>query len=229
MIQIKEEISKILGNMKLPPQIHYIIRELYIEYQNSYKKIIEYLKNKYPDKEQEIIRLDATTLEDYKEDMHMVQTIEFEEYEQRRAIIIETINDILRYINAKKDIPKGIFENNMLEIIKEKENERFTKIVMDNTISEMISSSKYFINKINHSNLKMDGEVEIIENQFLEEIKTIKEKATQKSPEITQIISEHFKSIYEQLKNVVETYKNEVKEEKASNTIQEHENDDNER
>lgn len=229
MIEIKEEMSKILGNMKLPLKIRSNIEEIYLDYEKSYKNLIEYLKNKYPDKEQEIIKLNIATLQDYKEDMNMTQTIEFEEYELRRAIIIEAINDILRYINRKQDIPSEEFENNMLETIKKKENERFTKIVMDNIITEIISSSKYFINKINHLGLKMDGELEIVEKQFLEEIKTIKEKAEQKSPEINQIISEHFKSIYEQLENVVEKYKTEIREEKAKNTIKEKPNDDNER
>lgn len=229
MIEIKEEMSKILGNMKLPLKIRSNIEEIYLDYEKSYKNLIEYLKNKYPDKEQEIIKLDIATLQDYKEDMNMTQTIEFEEYELRRAIIIEAINDILRYINRKQDIPSEEFENNMLETIKKKENERFTKIVIDNTIAEIISSSKYFINKINHLGLKMDGELEIVEKQFLEEIKTIKEKAEQRSPEINQIISEHFKSIYEQLENVVEKYKTEIRAEKAKNTIKEKPSDDNER
>lgn len=229
MIEIKEEMSKILGNMKLPLKIRTDIEEIYLEYQKSYKNLIEYLKNKYPNKEQEIIELDIATLRDYKQDINMTQTIEFEEYELRRSIIIEAINDILPYINRKQDIPSEEFENNMLETIKGKENERFTKIVIDNTITEIISSSKYFINKINHLGLKMDGELEIVEKQFLEEIKTIKEKAEQKSPEINQIISEHFKSIYEQLENVVEKYKTEIRAEKAKNTIKEKTSDDNER
>lgn len=210
MIEIKEKMIKILGNMKLPPQIHQIIEELYLDYQDSYRKLIEYLKIKYPEKQQEIARLEVVTIEDYKEDMHMVQTIEFEEYEQRRTIIIETINDILKYMKLKKEIPQGQIENNMEDIIKEKENERFTKIVMDNAISEMVSSAKYFINKINNLGIKGDKELETIERQFLEETKTIKEKATTKSPEINQIISEHFKSIYNQLKDVIEIYKNKL-------------------
>lgn len=229
MIEIKEEMSKILGNMKLPLKIRSNIEEIYLDYEKSYKNLIEYLKNKYPDKEQEIIKLDIATSQDYKEDMNMTQTIEFEEYELRRAIIIEAINDILPYINRKQYIPSEEFENNMLKTIKKEENERFTKIVMDNTITEIISSSKYFINKINHLGLKMDGELEIVEKQFLEEIKTIKEKAEQKSPEINQIISEHFKSIYEQLENIVEKYKTEIGAEKAKNTIKEKPSGDNER
>lgn len=210
MIEIKEKMSKILGNMKLPPQIHHNIEEIYLEYQNSYRKLIEYLKIKYPEKEQEIIRLELATLEDYKEDIHMIQTIEFEEYEQRRTIIIETINYVLKYMKANKEIPQEKIENNMDDVIKENENERFTKIVIDNAISEMVSSSKYLINKINNLGVRGNSELEIIEKQFLEEIKTIKEKAIQKSPEINQIISEHFKNIYEQLKEVIETYKNEI-------------------
>lgn len=229
MIEIKEEMSKILGNMKLPLKIRKDIEEIYLDYEKSYKNLIEYLKNKYPDKVQEIIKLDIATSQDYKEDMNMTQTIEFEEYELRRAIIIEAINDILPYINRKQYIPSEEFENNMLKTIKKEENERFTKIVMDNTITEIISSSKYFINKINHLGLKMDGELEIVEKQFLEEIKTIKEKAEQKSPEINQIISEHFKSIYEQLENIVEKYKTEIGAEKAKNTIKEKPSGDNER
>lgn len=229
MIEIKEKMSKILGNMKLPLKIRSNIEEIYLDYEKSYKNLIEYLKNKYPDKEQEIIKLDIATSQDYKEDMNMTQTIEFEEYELRRAIIIEAINDILPYINRKQYIPSEEFENNMLKTIKKEENERFTKIVMDNTITEIISSSKYFINKINHLGLKMDGELEIVEKQFLEEIKTIKEKAEQKSPEINQIISEHFKSIYEQLENIVEKYKTEIGAEKAKNTIKEKPSGDNER
>lgn len=222
-------MSKVLGNTKLPFQIQNIIEEIYKEYRKSYKKLIEYLQIKYPDKIQEIVKLEATTLQDYKDDMHMTQTIEFEEYEQRRTKIIETINEILKYIKEKKQIPEEKFENNMANIIREEENEKFTKIVMDNTISEIVSSGKYFINKINHLGLRADGELEKIEKQFFEEIKTIKENATQKSPEINQIISEHIKNIYEQLKIIIEKYRTELNKENINSTIVKKEYDDNEK
>lgn len=213
MLEIKEKISKILGNTKLPFQIQHIVEEIYKEYEKSYKKLIEYLKIKYPEKIQEILNLEAITLQDYKEDMHMTQTIEFEEYEQRRAIIIETINDILKYMKQNKEIPEEKFENNMVGVIKKEENERFTKIVIDNTISEIVSSGKYFINRINHLSLRAEGELEEIEKQFLEEIKTIKEIATKEVPQINQIISEHITNIYEQLKEIVEKYREELSKE----------------
>ena len=92
MLEIKQEMSKVVGNAKLPFKIQHIIEEIYKEYEKSYKKLIEYLKIKCPDKVQEIIKLEVTTIEDYKDDIHMTRTIEFEEYEQKRAIIIETIN-----------------------------------------------------------------------------------------------------------------------------------------
>ena len=44
MLEIKEEMSKILGNTKLPFQIQHIIEEIYKEYEKSYKKLIEYFK-----------------------------------------------------------------------------------------------------------------------------------------------------------------------------------------
>lgn len=229
MLEIKEEMSKVLANTKLPFQIQHTIEEIYKEYEKSYKKLIEYLKIKYPNKLQEIIKLELDTLQDYKDDMHMTQTIEFEEYEQRRVIIIETINDVLKYMKENKEITEEKFENNMANVVKKEENERFTKIVMDNTISEIVSSGKYFINRINHLGLRVDGELEEIEKNFLEEIKSIKENATQKVPEINQTISKHIANIYEQLKEIIEKYRTELSKQNINTTGKKQENDVNER
>ena len=117
----------------------------------------------------------------------------------------------------------------MADVVKEEENERFAKIVIDNTISEIVSSSKYFINKINHLGLRADIELEKIEKQFLEEIKAIKENATQKAPEINRIISEHIRNIYEQLKEIIEKYRTELSKENINTTAKKQKYDDNER
>ncbi len=226
MLEIKEEMSKILANMKLPPKIHIIITEIYSEYQDSYKKLIKYLKNRYPDKEKEILKIGEDTLKDYDEDIQMIETIEFEEYEQRRAIIIESINNILKSMKENRNTPVQIFENNIAEIIKEKQNERFAKIVIETAVSEMESSSKYLINKINHLGIKTDEELEIIKQQFVEEIKLVKENVIKKSPEISEIISEHFKQLYEQLKNVINKYKAQIEQEKKKKATLELENND---
>lgn len=216
-MEIREELSKILANMKLPPQIQRTIKELYLDYQNSYKKLIEYLKAKYPNRE--ILKIELETSEDYKEDLQMTETIEFEEYEQRRTIIIETINNILKSVRETRNISTEKFDNDMLEVLKEKQNKDFTKMIIDNTISEIESSSKYLLNKVNHLELKRDEDLEILEQQFIEEINSIKDKTTQKSLEINQIIDEHFRSIYIQLKSIIETYRNEIEQEKVKSTI----------
>lgn len=216
MLEIKKEMSKVLANIKLPSQIHNIIEEIYKEYQYSYGKLIEYLKNKYPNKEKEITKLEIDTLSDYKEDIHMEQTIEFEEYEQQRVVILEAINNILKYMKENKEIPKRIFENDIAEVTKHKQSEMFTKIVISNAIGEINSSSKYLINKIKNLELKRDEELESIQQQFLKEIEIIKENAINKAPEINRIINEHFKSICEQLKNIIQTYETEIRQEKVN-------------
>lgn len=215
-MEIKEELSKVLTNMKLPPQIQNTIKELYLEYQHSYKKLIEYLKAEYPNKE--TLKIELETLEDYKEDIQMTETIEYEEYEQRRTIIIEVINNILKSARENRSISVEKFDNDMLEALREKKNKDFTKMIIENTISEIESSSKYLLNKINHIGLKRDEDLEILEQQFIEEIKSIKDKMPQKSSEINQIIDEHFISIYRQLKSIIETYRNEIEHEKVKNT-----------
>ena len=90
----------------------------------------------------------------------------------------------------------------------------------------MESSSKYLINKINHLGIKTDEELEIIKQQFVEEIKLVKENVIKKSPEISQIISEHFKQLYEQLKNVINKYKAQIEQEKKKKATLELENND---
>lgn len=212
---IRKEISKILGNVKLEPHIHSIVKELYAEYQNAYIHMIEYLKNKYPNKEKGILRLEIDTLSDYKEDIKMVETIELEEYEQRRLVIIEVINKILKSVNKNKDISRESFHNDMSDILKEKHNETYAKIVIQSTISEIESSSKYLLNKINYLGIKQDEELQIMEQQFIAEIRNIREQAIRKAPEVAQIIGDHFKDIYQQLENVVERYKKQIAQEES--------------
>lgn len=227
MLQIKEEMSSVLGNIKLPSQIHDIIEEIYEDYQKSYKKLIEYLKIKYPNKEKEILIIEEETLEDYKEDLQTIQTIEFEEYEQRRAVVIETINNVLKYMNENKNISKEKHTNNMSEVVEEKQDQSFTKIIIYNAINEIESSSKYLINRIKNLDLKEDKELKILEYEFIENLETIKQKAIQRAPEVKKIIREHFKSIYQKLINIIEIYEMQKTEENINGIIEK--NNDTER
>lgn len=226
MLEIKEEMSKVLVNIKLPSQIHHIIEEIYIEYQKSYQKLIQYLKIRYPNKEEEILKVEQYTLEDYNEDLQTVETIEFEEYEQRRAVVIETINNILKYMNENNDIKHT---SNISEIVEERQDESFTRIVIYNAIEEIESSSKYLINRIKNLDLKEDKELKVVEQEFLQSLVEIKQKALQKSPEVNQIIREHFKSIYEKLINIIHIYEMQRKKENVNTIIRGIKNTDTER
>lgn len=210
IIEIKKEMSIILADVKLPVEIHSIIKEIYINYQDSYKRLIEALKREYPEKEKEILKIEHDTIEDYKEDIQMTQLVEFEEYEQKRTIIIELINSILKEINAKKVIPKQIFKEEMAKYITNKTNTESTNIIINNVISEIESSGKYVLNKINSLRLPRNEVLIRIEDEFKEEFLQIKQRAIAKAPGITEILNKHFVDIYERLDDIIDMYRQEA-------------------
>lgn len=206
-MDIKKELSKIMENTKMPLEIRVIIKKIHEEYRAAYRILIDVLKTKYPEKE--IINLEIETLQDYKEDLKMAELLEFEEYEQKRVIIIETINEVLKSSNNKRNIEVKNSMENILRTIKKEKCLEFANIVLDNTISEIESSSKYVLNKINYLKLQDSQELQQAKEEFKQRILKIKEEAMKRKPEIEEHLNQHFVKIYIELENVITNYNKE--------------------
>ncbi|MCI8362411.1 MAG: hypothetical protein HFJ41_04685 [Clostridia bacterium] len=204
-MEIKKEMMKILGDTKLPPEIHKMLRKIYTEYQNACRKLIQELKSKYPEKEKEITKLETEISQDYYEDVKMCEFIEFEEYDQKRTIVIEVINSIIKDSNANNIISRKKFVQDVSKIVKKEESIDFANIVINSMVQEIETSCKYVLNRI--SFLKLNDKI-ITEkkDQFKNEILKIKQEAIQKKPEIAQCINEHFIDICKRIENVIDTY-----------------------
>lgn len=220
-IEIKKEMSIILGNTKLPIKVKNIIKGLYAEYQYSYKKLIQALKNKYPNKEKEISKIELDTLEDYNGDIEMTELLEFEEYEQKRTRIVEIINSLLNDINKNKGIAKAILSESEKKVTNEAEIKKSTNIIINNAIDEIESSGMYVLNKINYLELPKSEELNQIKQQFQMELKKIKEDGISKTSEMAQALKQHFNEIYEQLANIIDMYENDIRVEKMQSDDEE--------
>lgn len=203
-MEIKKEMAKILGDTKLPPEIHKMLREIYTEYQNAYRKLIQELKSKYPEKEKEITSLEMEIAQDYYEDVKMCEFIEFEEYEQKRTIVMETINSIVKYINANNLSSRKNFIQNVAKVLKREESIDFANIVINSMIQEIESSCKYALNRINI--LKLNNKENLEQEEFKNEILRIKQEAIQKKPEMAQCINNHFIDICKRIEGVIDSY-----------------------
>lgn len=221
-------MAKILGDTKLPPEIHKMLRKIYTEYQNAYKELIQGLKNEYPEREKEIVDLEIEISQDYYEDIKMCEFIEFEEYEQKRIIVIEAINSIIKDINNNNIISRTSFLQNVLKVTKKEESVDFANIVINNMVQEIESSCKYVLNKINYLKLK-DAKILEQEDEFKNEILKIKQEAMQKKPEMAECINNHFINICKRIENVIDSYEKQAKIEHMHVGKKEKEDDDEER
>lgn len=221
-------MAKILGDTKLPPEIHKMLRKIYTEYQNAYKELIQGLKNEYPEREKEIVNLEIEISQDYYEDIKMCEFIEFEEYEQKRIIVIEAINSIIKDINNNNIISRTSFLQNVLKVTKKEESVDFANIVINNMVQEIESSCKYVLNKINYLKLK-DAKILEQEDEFKNEILKIKQEAMQKKPEMAECINNHFINICKRIENVIDSYEKQAKIEHMHVGKKEKEDDDEER
>lgn len=221
-------MAKILGDTKLPPEIHKMLRKIYTEYQNAYKKLIQGLKNEYPEREKEIVNLEIEISQDYYEDIKMCEFIEFEEYEQKRITVIEAINSIIKDINNNNIISRTSFLQNVLKVTKKEESVDFANIVINNMVQEIESSCKYVLNKINYLKLK-DAKILEQEDEFKNEILKIKQEAMQKKPEMAECINNHFINICKRIENVIDSYEKQAKIEHMHVGKKEKEDDDEER
>lgn len=221
-------MAKILGDTKLPPEIHKMLRNIYTEYQNAYKELIQGLKNEYPEREKEIVDLEIEISQDYYEDIKMCEFIEFEEYEQKRIIVIEAINSIIKDINNNNIISRTSFLQNVLKVTKKEESVDFANIVINNMVQEIESSCKYVLNKINYLKLK-DAKILEQEDEFKNEILKIKQEAMQKKPEMAECINNHFINICKRIENVIDSYEKQAKIEHMHVGKKEKEDDDEER
>lgn len=220
-------MAKILGDTKLPPEIHKMLRKIYTEYQNAYKELIQGLKNEYPEREKEIVNLEIEISKDYYEDIKMCEFIEFEEYEQKRIIVIEAINSIIKDIN-NNIISRTSFLQNVSKVTKKEESVDFANIVINNMVQEIESSCKYVLNKINYLKLK-DAKILEQEDEFKNEILKIKQEAMQKKPEMAECINNHFINICKRIENVIDSYEKQAKIEHMHVGKKEKEDDDEER
>lgn len=207
-MEIKSEMAKILGDAKLPPEIHKMLRKIYTEYQNAYRKLIQGLKSKYPEKEKEITRIQMEISQDYYEDVRICEFVEYEEYEQKRILIIEAINSIIKDINANNMISRKDFVQNVSKAVKKEESIDFANIVINNMVQELESSCKYALNRTNLLKLKDSNGVE--QEEFKNEIIRIKEEAIQKKPEMAQCINDHFVGICRRIENVIDIYEQQL-------------------
>lgn len=222
-MEIKKEMAKILGDTKLPPEINKMLRGIYTEYQNAYRKLIQELKSKYPEKEKEITRLEMEISQDYYDDVKMCEFIEFEEYEQKRIIVMEAINSIIKDINSNNIISRKNFVQDVSRVVKKEESIDFANIVINNMVQEIESSCKYALNRINFLKLN-DKIITEKEDEFKNEITRIKQEAIQKKPEMAQCINKHFIDICKRIEYVIDSY------EKQSNLhMYKREKDDEER
>lgn len=203
-------MAKILGDTKLPPEIHKILRKIYTEYQNAYKELIQGLKNEYPEREKEIVNLEIEISQDYYEDIKMCEFIKFEEYEQKRIIVIEAINSIIKDIN-NNIISRTSFLQNVSKVTKKEESVDFANIVINNMVQEIESSCKYVLNKINYLKLN-DAKILEQEDEFKNEILKIKQEAMQKKPEMAECINNHFINICKRIENVIDNYEKQTNE-----------------
>lgn len=201
-MEIKKEMAKILGDTKLPSEIHKMLRGIYTEYQNAYRKLIQELKSKYPEKEKEITRLEIEISQDYYEDVKMCEFIEFEEYEQKRIIVMEAINSIVKDINANNLVSRKKFLQNVSKVVKKEESMDFSNIVINNMIQEIESSCKYVLNKIDF--LKLNDKNNAYQEEFKNEILKIKQEAINKKPEMAQCINKHFIDICKRIEYVID-------------------------
>lgn len=220
-------MAKILGDTKLPPEIHKMLRNIYTEYQNAYKELIQGLKNEYPEREKEIVNLEIEISKDYYEDIKMCEFIEFEEYEQKRIIVIEAINSIIKDIN-NNIISRTSFLQNVLKVTKKEESVDFANIVINNMVQEIESSCKYVLNKINYLKLN-DAKILEQEDEFKNEILKIKQEAMQKKPEMAECINNHFINICKRIENVIDSYEKQAEIEHMHVGKKEKEDDDEER
>lgn len=221
-------MAKILGDTKLPPEIHKMLRKIYTEYQNAYKELIQELKNEYPEREKEIVDLEIEISQDYYEDIKMCEFIEFEEYEQKRIIVIEAINSIIKDINNNNIISRTSFLQNVSKVTKKEESVDFANIVINNMVQEIESSCKYVLNKINYLKLN-DAKILEQEDEFKNEILKIKQEAMQKKPEMAECINNHFINICKRIENVIDSYEKQAKIEHMHVGKKEKEDDDEER
>lgn len=227
-MEIKREMAKILGDIKLPPEIHKILRKIYAQYQNAYRKLIQELKSKYPEKEKEIVNLEIEISKDYYEDIKMCEFVEFEEYEQKRIIVIEAINSIIKDINSNNIISRKSFIKNVSKVIKKEESIDFANIVINNIVQEIESSCKYALNRINFFKLN-DKEILEQENEFKNEVLKIKEEAMQNIPEMAQCINNHFINICKKIENVIDSYEKQINREHIHTSSEERRDDNEER
>lgn len=223
-MEIKKEMAKILGSTKLPPEIHKTLINIYTEYQNAYRKLIQALKNEYPEKQKEIAILENEISKDYYEDIKMCEFIEFEEYEQRRITLIEAINSIIKDINANNIVSRGILTKNASKVIKKEDSIDFANIVINNMVQELESSCKYVLNRISY--LKLNDKIILEqEEEFKNEILKIKQEAMQKKTEMARCINHHFTDICKRIEIVIDSYENKT----HINIGKEKEEDDEER
>lgn len=223
-MEIKKEMAKILGSTKLPPEIHKMLINIYTEYQNAYRKLIQVLKNEYPEKQKEIAVLESEISKDYYEDIKMCEFIEFEEYEQRRITLIEAINSIIKDVNANNIVSRGILTKNASKVTKKEDSIDFSNIVINNIVQEIESSCKYVLNRISY--LKLNDKIILEqEEEFKNEILKIKQEAMQKKPEMAQCINHHFTDICKRIEIVIDSYENKT----HINIGKEKEEDDEER
>ena len=218
-LEIKKEINSLLQNMQLPKEIKTIVNSVYKEYEKACRKLISRIRQKDTIDSNEIQKIEAYIQNDYKEDMQMTELVEFEEYEQKRAKIMEIINKILQNINDKERVRLAKLTEKMDDkVLNERDNKRTANIIVNTTVSEIESSAKNIITRINKLNIESQ-ELEQIKIDFKEEIDLIIEDAKQNISEISEILNNHYQGIYSQLDMIIEKYTNGINdEEKQTHT-----------
>lgn len=208
-IEIKEQINDLLKNMKLPVEIRNVIKNIYKGYEDAYNKFLSELKEKNIINSTEIDKIEIYIKNDCKENIQITELVGFEEYEQKRIMVMEVINEILkRDKETIKSISK-IDDSNK----NEKENKRTSAMIIDTAISEIISSKRNIMNKVNKLKKENEG-LEQIVKQFDEELKNIIVYAKQQVPQITDILSAHYQEIYTILNEIVERHNKTVANDK---------------
>jgi len=212
-LEIKKEINILLKNMQLPVELKKIVNSIYKEYENAYKKLISAVKEKNIMDSKEIKKMESYIQNDYKEDIQMSELVEFEEYEQKRAKIMEIINDMLKNINNREKFKLAHCAEKMSDKdINEKENNSTANMIINTTVSEIESSGRNIIKRIDKSKIKSEALEQIIID-FRKELEVIIEKAKQAIPEISEILNSHYQGIYTQLDEIIEKYTKQIDKE----------------
>jgi len=203
LLEMKKEINNLLKKMQLPKRIKTTTNNIYKDYEEAYRKLILEIKQRNILDAKELQKFESYVKSDYKEDMQITELVQYEEYEQRRTKIVETIGEIISIISSKE----ATIITLRVEEPTEKENKTAANIIINTTVSEIQSSAKNIINKLPQK----DNDLEQTKIEFQEEIKRIIKDAEQCVPEISEILQTHYHEICEQISEIIEKHNEKFK------------------